>query len=89
MTGTYVEFGQLQAANFQAQSAKDIAHESARATGNVRTRVGCADGGDLGVLDGRGIRGELPQFGGDFGIECGKDVVENSGNGLLNTRKTA
>ena len=36
MTGTYIEFGQLQAANFQAQSAKDLAHESARATGNVR-----------------------------------------------------
>ena len=36
MTGAYVEFGQLQAANFQAQSAKDLAHESARATGNLR-----------------------------------------------------
>ena len=36
MTGTYIEFGQLQAANFQAQSAKDLAHESARATGNIR-----------------------------------------------------
>ena len=30
MTGAYVEFGQLQAANFQAQSVKDLAHESAK-----------------------------------------------------------
>ena len=36
MTGAYVELAQLQAANFQAQSAKDLAHESAMATGNLR-----------------------------------------------------
>ena len=36
MRDVHIEFGQLQAANFQAQSAKDLAHESARVTGNVR-----------------------------------------------------
>ena len=37
--GTHVEFAQIQAANYQAQSAKDLAHESAREAKNLRKDV--------------------------------------------------
>lgn len=37
--GSHIEFAQIQAANFQAQSAKDVAHESAREAVRLRKDV--------------------------------------------------
>lgn len=52
-----------------------------RYTAEPPSRTGCADGGDLGVLDGWYIGGGLPQFGGGFCEKSGNGVVEVCGNG--------
>ena len=45
------------------------------------TGARCADGGDRGVLDGRGVVVRVAEIPRNVGVKCGKDVVEVCGKG--------